>query len=279
MMKWLLIALGLLSLTACAGDGLIHIVDRNTPTTHTVTDQAAVPLRLSTYIDARNNGNPRLLGTAYLPVSGISGKEILLDQEVSQLVTSRMAKQLEIAGFKIVTDDSAKYELSGVIKQLRFDVTKKRNETALEIDTTVKEIANGKTVWSGSAKQTTEIDVPVSGTGASDITQYVKQQLGLVTKKTSALITANMTVFHPAPNAATPTPVAASASGQLKLSGSPARAKIYVDGIYFGLLPLSSALDVGIHDISVKAEGYQTAAEKISIRKDETTELEIKLAR
>ena len=278
MMKWLLIALGLLSLTACAGDGLIHIVDRNTPTTHTVTDQAAVPLRLSTYIDARNNGNPRLLGTAYLPVSGISGKEILLDQEVSQLVTSRMAKQLEIAGFKIVTDDSAKYELSGVIKQLQLDV-KAQDEIYLEIETTVKEIASGKILWSGSARQQEKRFAGVSGSNASDIALYLKQQIGIVTKKTSALITANMTVFHPAPIATMPTPVAVNASGQLKLIGSPARAKIYVDGIYFGLLPLSSALDAGIHDISVKAEGYQTVAEKISIRKDETTEMEIKLAR
>lgn len=272
-----MLIIGVLSLTACAGDGLVHIIDNKTPSTNTVIDQSAVTLRINPYVDARNNANPRLLGTASLRISGLSGKEILLDQDVSNLVSNRAAKQLELSGFKIVTDDSAKYELNGVVKQLRFDATVKRNEIALEIETTIKEIATGRVAWSGTVKQATELDVPVSGTSTSDIGIYIKQQLGIAIKKTANMITANMTVFHP--SEAVAMPAAINTNGQLKLVGTPTRAKVYVDGIYFGLLPLTSALDVGTHDISVKADGYKTATEKISIRKNETTELEIQLVR
>ena len=274
-----ILALAILGVTGCAGDGLIHIVDNKAPSTNKMVDNAAVTLRIGDYVDARNNGNPRLLGTASLRVSGMSGNKILLDKDAANLVASNIGKQLEIAGFKIVTNESAKYELSGVIKQLRYDVNN-QDEIYLEIETSIKEIASGKVIWSGSARQEEKIFAGISGSNTNDIALNLKHKLGVVAKKTSDMIAANMTIFHPAPiAAASNAPAPVMASGQLKLSGSPARAKIYVDGVYFGLLPLNSTLEVGVHDISVKLNGYKTASEKISVRTGETTELEIKLTR
>lgn len=63
----------------------------------------------------------------------------------------------------------------------------------------------------------------------------------------------------------------------LEVNTTPDRAKVYVDGIYFGMSPLRAETDPGVHKVEVKIKGYKTASEKVSIRKGESTELELTL--
>jgi hypothetical protein len=67
--------------------------------------------------------------------------------------------------------------------------------------------------------------------------------------------------------------------GTLSITSIPSRAKVHVEGVYFGLTPLRAEFAVGVYEVSINLEGYKTSAEKVSIRKGDSTEMEIKLLR
>jgi hypothetical protein len=75
------------------------------------------------------------------------------------------------------------------------------------------------------------------------------------------------------------TPRATATTGLLVVNTSPGRAKVYVDGVYFGLSPLRVEVDPGVHAVSVKLEGYKMATEKVSVRRGDNTEMELPLER
>jgi hypothetical protein len=75
------------------------------------------------------------------------------------------------------------------------------------------------------------------------------------------------------------TPRASATSGLLLVNTNPARAKVYVDGVYFGLSPLRVEVDPGVHAVSVKLEGYKMATEKVSVRRGDNTEMDLVLER
>lgn len=266
----------ILALTGCAtsGDGLIHVA-ATAKTSASGAVNNGITFNFAGYTDARNNGNPRKLGDSTQAIGGMSGKEILLDRDASALVNEVVQQSLLDAGFQLSENASSRYELSGVVKELRFDV-KFRDEVAVMLETSIKDRTTGETVWTGLSIQKEDRFAGMSGNNTSDIAKFLKKQLGLASKKIVTNLTANLTAFHPAP-----APVVADGgmTGQLKLSVLPERAKVYVDGIYFGLAPLQSELAAGVHDVSVKLDGYVPASEKIAIRKGSVTELEISLQR
>jgi hypothetical protein len=146
----------------------------------------------------------------------------------------------------------------------------------------------------------------VSGNNKADIAKYLMIKLGVVTKKScdaisDALVSKHPDLFGVLPGtkpvagvtvlfspgadqaASNVIPVmsvmAPPKTGMLALSTKPARAKVYLGGVYFGLTPLRVEIEAGIHSLEVKLDGYKTASEKVSVRKDETTELELVLER
>ena len=65
--------------------------------------------------------------------------------------------------------------------------------------------------------------------------------------------------------------------GFLQLSSKPSRAKVYIDEVYYGMTPLRIELPVGVHSVSVRKAAYRSSTEKVSVRKGETTEMEVEL--
>ncbi len=65
--------------------------------------------------------------------------------------------------------------------------------------------------------------------------------------------------------------------GYLQVRSTPAKAKVYVDDVYFGMTPLKVELPVGVNLVHFKLPGYKTQSEKVSVRKGATTEIEVKL--
>ncbi|MDE2309382.1 MAG: PEGA domain-containing protein, partial [Betaproteobacteria bacterium] len=49
------------------------------------------------------------------------------------------------------------------------------------------------------------------------------------------------------------------------------------DGVYYGLSPLRLEMEPGVHTISVKMEGYRMVSEKVSVRKGDSTEMDLSL--
>jgi hypothetical protein len=74
-------------------------------------------------------------------------------------------------------------------------------------------------------------------------------------------------------------PQASATAGLLLVNTNPQRAKVYLDGVYYGLSPLRLEMEPGVHAISIKLEGYKMVTEKVSVRKGDNTEMELNLER
>lgn len=304
------------------GGSAIHVAEskRNNPNAPLLKYTASI--RINRYTDARNIGNPRKIGMGAENVSGMSGKDIVLDQDVATVVTSAMKARLDDTGFQVseAQNGNALFELSGVVKELTYDV-KVRDEVSINIETTLKEIGTGKVVWSGIVTEKNDRFAGVSGNNKNDVAMYLRRELGIVTEKTTEAISASLMVTRPelfnltpgtkaipgvtvliaptatstsplmlpvqqvapipAGNAAVPAPAyvpqATATSGLLLVNTSPARAKVYLDSVYYGLSPLRLEMEPGVHTISVKMEGYRMVAEKVSVRKGDSTEMDLSL--
>jgi len=263
----------------------------------------AATIRAMKYADGRTGLQAKNIGISTERIIGITGKDLVLDRDVADLVTGAIRKRFEDGGFQLVEDSSAMYELSGVIKELTYDV-KARDEISIAIETTLKLIATGKVVWSGMVVEKDNRFAGVSGNSKKDIAAYLQQKLGVVTKKTYDSASGSLMASRPDLFNITPgtipipgvtvlfTPDANQAAsgvipvmsvmnqpktGKLVLTTNPSHAKVYVEGVYFGMSPLNVEVEAGIHNVEVKHDGYKTASEKVSVRKDDKTELELVL--
>lgn len=261
----------------------------------------AVTLRVGQYVDQRQVGNPRYLGQIASRVSGVSGNELILDQDIAVIATAAIKKRFAAEGFQLLEGgdaDNALFEVSGVIKELVLNV-KHRDEINILIETTLKDAATGKVVWSGLVTEKSDRFAGVTGNNKADVDAYLNKGLRIVSGKTVDAIGATLAASRPELFKLTPgtkaikgvevyvaPPVAkADASpanattGLLSVSTNPTRAKVYLDGVYFGLSPLRSEIEPGIHDVVVTLNGYKTVSEKVSVRKGDNTELELSLER
>jgi hypothetical protein len=213
---------------------------------------------------------------------------------------------------------STNFELSGVVKKLTYNV-KARDEISISVESTLTDKKTGKIIWSGVVVQKDSQFAGISGDDKSDVAKYLKKELGIVAGKTTDAISSVLMAVHPelfnltpgtraipgvtvmvAPSTVPPAANAASgqsysssmavpppavqahataSQGLLLVNSNPQRAKVYVDDVYYGLSPLRAAMDPGIHNVSVKLEGYRMVSEKVSVRKGDNTEVELNLER
>lgn len=302
------LAMGWVSANSYAGwfdmDDTIQVAESKKPNPSAPLVKYAATIHLSGYVDARATGaNSKKIGITTQRVSGIAGRDIVVDLEVPEIVANSVKKRFDDAGFQLLAV-GALYELSGVVKEFSYNV-KAKDEILLVIETTLKEAASGKVVWSGVVQEKNEHFAGVSGNNKADIANYLLRELGVVSQKTVDAISASLMASRPDLFALTPgtkaiagvTVLQAVGGGQaasapsvadshavathgiLALSTKPARAKVYLDGVYYGMSPLRAEVEAGVHEVSVKVGGYKTAAEKVSVRKGDITELELVLER
>lgn len=257
-----------------------------------------VSIRMAGYEDKRAAMSPKKIGISDQRVSGIVGSELMLDQGVAEFVGKSMQQRFHDAGYQMVTDAnaSALFELRGVIQELTYNVLS-RDEIFISLETTLTEVSTGQVVWSGVVKERPASRYAgISGNNTADIAKYLKKELGIVTKKTMEAVSATLMASRPALFNLTPGTQAISgitmlqaasgvsatsgvaanvSSGKLILNTQPVRAKVYLDGVYFGLSPLDTEIEAGVHQIKVSLEGYKSVEEKVSVRKGANTELEL----
>ena len=90
----------------------------------------AATIHVSKYADERTGVQAKNIGISTERILGISGKELVLDQEVADVVTKAVKKRFDDEGFRFVEDGTALYELSGVVKELTYNV-KVRDEISI----------------------------------------------------------------------------------------------------------------------------------------------------
>jgi hypothetical protein len=277
----------------------------------------AATLRVSNYVDQRKTSNPRYLGVLKGRVSGMSGDEIVMDQDVAAIATNSIKKRFDTEGYQVVEGGApALFEVSGVIKELTLNV-KDRDDILITIETTLKEISTGKVVWSGSVTEKNDRFAGVSGNNKDDVVSYLNKELRIASSKTVEAISSSLMAARPdlfnltpgtmpvagvtvfvapslpkAPPVAAPVmiqaapdvssisgykPHASETAGLLLVNTNPSRARVYLDGVYYGMSPLRLEMEPGIHVISVKLAGYNMVTEKVSVRRGDNTEIELSL--
>ncbi|MBU0623206.1 MAG: PEGA domain-containing protein [Gammaproteobacteria bacterium] len=297
----------LFGLGGCAslldGSNEISVRENAKPATDAAKPRYAVSIRVARYTDGRKLGDARLVGTASGKVIGMRGSEIRLDRDAADVVADCMSERLDDAGFQVLasSDKSAMFELRGEIGELSYDV-KDRDYVSIKVASTLTEIATGKVIWSGEAAQKSDRYAGVSGNNREDIGYHLHNELEVVSGKTAEAIGATLMatrseLFNLTPGTkvipgvtvfvtpgkesdvrTTPSPtMPTAANGLLTVRSEPTRAKVYVDGVYHGMTPLSVEATPGIHAVEVKLKGYRTVAEKVAVRKGDSTELEVSL--
>ncbi|MEQ1532247.1 MAG: PEGA domain-containing protein [Sideroxydans sp.] len=297
--------------TACALLGSVvepgnevQIREDSKPSANARQEKYAISVRVAGYVDAREVDSPRRLGNSSARIVGLTGKDIFSDRNVTETVAASMTKRLADAGMQVQATDTtgAQFQLSGIVKVLRVDI-KGRDSVDIAIESTLTEAASGKVIWSGVVVEKAERFAGTSGNGKKDVAEFVRFHLGVVSNKTTESILSvlmatrpelfnmavgikpvqGVTVFsNSAGSAASPVvpshPVLIE-NGTLMVKSMPSHAKVYVDGVYFGLTPLKAEIVVGVHEVSVRLDKHQNAFEKVSVRKGENTELEMSLSR
>lgn len=272
----------------------------------------AATIHVVDYVDQRKVSNPRYLGEITSQVSGVSGHELLIDQDVAAIATDAIKQRFDAEGFQVDAPDAV-FEISGVVKALSLNV-KNRDDITIAIETTLKEVATGKVVWSALVTEKANRFAGVSGNSKEDVMTYLNKELRIVTTKTVDAISASLmasrpelfnltpgtrpipgvTVFvaPPLPKTVVAAPVAAvqreeaassyrplssDKNGLLLVNTNPPRANVYLDGVYYGLSPLRLEIEPGIHAMSVKLTGYNMFSEKVSVRRGDNTEVNVTL--
>lgn len=307
------------------GDSTLHTIteQKSTGTGTQPATRYAASLLVSKYVDQRGQRDPRLLGITTQHVRGVSGSQLLIDQEIADLVTSAIKMQFDAEGYQVLennADAKAVFEVSGAIMDLTLNV-KYRDEINIAIETTVKDMRSGAVVWSGLVTEKHDRFAGVSGNNKDDVVAYLNKELRVASNKTVAAVSASLMAAHPelfnltpgvhaipgvsvyaVPAATVPVPAVPSIglptggvqtdrsavspektapanAGLLLVSTSPPRAKVYLDGVYYGLSPLRVEMEPGVHAVAVKLKGYRTVTEKVSVRKGDNTEMELNLER
>lgn len=292
-----------LVLAGCASfsNNGVHVSEELNPAGTEAKNLASI--RMAGYVDGRNVKNPRQIGISEVRVSGLLGKAVIVDRDVTDIVAESMHKHLNDKGLRVLAKNNthALFELSGVVKEFTYDV-KARDFVRIKLETTLKEIATGKVVWAGVVEQKNDRFAGISGNSTDDIADYLRQELGVVTGKTAEAIENVLVVTRPelfnlvpgtkaipgvtvfvSPNGqGSPAPDTSllkppHSEGLLVVKTEPARAKVYLDDVYYGLSPLNIDTAAGVHAVVIKLKGYKKATEKVAIRTGATTELEFQL--
>lgn len=276
-------------------------------------------LRIKPFVDERGQKSPRFLGDKTTRVRGMDGNVLVMDRDLSDIATEVYKRKFSKAGYEVLADDATKapvFELSGVLKRLTLN-SKDRDDVDVAIQANLTEVASGKLIWSALVTEKNDRFAGVSGNNKESVVAYLNQGVGIVAGKTVSAVDSLLMASYPAlfnltpgtkaingvtvytapiitptvaPIAAAPVAVvapvavaapvvAATYTGTLALSSKPSRAKVYIDGVYFGLSPMKIEMDAGVHEVEVKLDGYKAASEKVSVRKANTTELEFALKR
>ncbi len=274
-------------------------------------------LRVLPFEDQRIHKNPHVLGVLTARIFGLDGNVLKVDRDVSAIATDLYKNRFRKAGYAIEGDANAKqpvFELSAKIKTLTLN-SKERDDIAIGIETSLKEIATGKVFWTALVEQKHNRFAGVAGNDKGDLVDFLNIELTTVADKTvtavdALLMAAYPSLFNLTPGTktingvtvftapvATPrmdvpvvapvvpaaplvvVPTAVVLTGSVSVTTQPSHAKVYIDDVYYGMSPMKIDVDAGVHTVEVKLAGRKPVKEKVAVRKGETTEWEASLGR
>lgn len=303
----IIIGLSLLLITVgCSTKPISIQYDPKLATVPPVSMKGPATIIIHTYKDARQVAPSRKIGDIKATVSGVYTTELILDKDISTIVTEAFESQFSLAGFNVLKEKglgmgNANFSVEGTIREFRLDIGP-QDEIAIEVETKIADTRTGQTLWAGVVSEKDKRFAGSFGNSRTSITSYINIILAKVVGKTmneinESIKKTNPDLFQPVPVVKTPQGVTVlvepppvpqpsnqvqenkvtGGKGRVNIVTTPGRAKVYIGEVYYGLSPLNLELDHGIYEISVKLKGFKVEKEKVSIRKGDVTELEFSL--
>ncbi|MFQ5464892.1 MAG: PEGA domain-containing protein [Thermodesulfobacteriota bacterium] len=283
----LLFVLLMLASAGCAGT--IKVEYSPKPADHEVRARAGTVVSVEPFEDARpRQGSSvrgsRTIGRVTSVVSNMAGTRVKLSEDVASMVERGFREELKGFGYTVAAkDEKAPLVLRGEVRDLSLDIGP-RDVIALELAARIKDPATGEIVWSGTERLTDDRYAGVMGNTRGTISRYISANLSKVIRAMLSEATPMVAAYGSppttpavatgleAPAASVPVP---EGSGRLVLATDPPRAKVYLDGVYFGLTPITIDTDPGIYDLKVSRKGFEDHEERVSLREGQTTEMEV----
>lgn len=305
-------------LNLVSGSSVLHVTVAPAPgAIPLLRNGQTLSLAVAEFSDARPAPRGRKIGDIKATVTNMHGSEMALDQDATSLLSAAARGQLAADGFRLVSGaEPADFRLSGVLKAFSLTVAG-RDERVIAVEATLREGRSGDVIWSGVISEKEDRYAGVTGNSRGTIIEYLGEGVAAFAGKVSAAVrdslaksyprsiavsqTKNIStipgvttlhapasrdeavaapaaVIAPAPRPASP-PAAGPAVGYISVYSTPARAKVYVDDVYYGVTPIKIELPIGVGQLSFKLDDYKTVAEKVAVRRGEITELEVKLVK
>lgn len=221
--------------------------------------------------------DPRTIGSIESTVADITGDKLTLSEDVTEIVERAYGKELALAGLNVVpVKEEAEYVVSGEVREFRLDIGK-RDEIAIEVASTLKNAQTGGIIWSGVESERGDRFAGVMGNSRTTISNYIAASLQKVVRRSIASAGETLSSVKsetPVEGATVPT---VAGAGKIVITASPERSKVYLDGVYYGLTPITIDMPPGVYEVTIKNSGFKQSSERVSIRKDATTEMKAEL--
>ena len=234
--------------------------------------------------DTRDVEDTRTIGEIKATVANISGTRLILSEEPSRAVTAAFAEELASAGYTVETEGAgADYILGGELREFRLDIAS-RDEISIELAVEIKEGGTGRSLWSGVVKEEDSRYAGVMGNSRGTISKYISYTLAKAVREALAEAGPHLAPTD-AGQAQAPTATGAwekvkelpGDTGRLVIKTEPARARVYLGDVYYGLTPLTLDIEAGVHELTIRLEGYNDFKEKVAVGAGRITELETNL--
>jgi hypothetical protein len=249
-----------LFLSGCSA-GLPLVYDYSPSQKSSFKTDAPLSAYIEEYADKRAVETPAVLGAITVPSVDMKGPLLALERPVAEAITETLKKELEAAGFRAVsTPEGADYIISGEVRKFSLDI-RERDEMEIELHSAIKDKTS--VLWSGSTGMKTDRFAGVAGNTRRTVNRFlsdsIQQAVGGIVENAVKLSKT----------------IPPGGGGKLAVTTSPPRAKLRIDGVYYGLTPITVELRPGIYEITLSLKGFEDKKEKLAIRPDSTTELEV----
>lgn len=233
--------------------------------------------------DRASLDNPRIIGKITAVVSDYMGSVLEISDPPEDVVGRGFIEELKNSGYRVLTADdksNADFVVSGALKGLRLDIGS-RDEIDVRVYIKITEAETGRIIWEGIASEKNSRFAGVMGNNKDSIAAYAAQSIGKAIKtavnEASSLIENTRAAYAVSAEKKTETNAAPrQGTGRLVVAAQP-NAKVYVNGVYFGMTPFKTDMEPGVYELNVKQRGFKEAKERVSVRLGELTEIEVTL--
>jgi len=226
------------------------------------------------------------IGDIHSTVVDIYRDELFLSRRPALVIEEAFIKEFEGAGFKVISDarGSAEYALKAELLKFQFEIGAK-DSAEIVLDIEILNTRNEKKLWSGVVKTSSSRYAGVFGDSRASISRYISETISKsfrkIIEKAGPGIEKMDRVGEGSGNGSSNGNEGYEGkvleSGRLIVKTLPARAKVYINGVYYGLSPMTLQLKPGIYRLNFKKDGFYEFRERAAVGSGRSTEMEAAL--